>query len=220
MVACEKCATDARAVGNIGSMYCDSSTFRIPNLRRGEAVLLPRVLVLPEPGTFRYRPRRTRPELDMKTSLMEVLGIDHPVVFAGLLLQFTLSCASGSLEAREPIDWAAANDRWSIHIVTTDSDGDERVTRIWLAMMDGVGVLRTGDSRWWQNLARDPNCRIRLLGIEYPLRAEPVREHDERARIDAAFVEKYGWQERMLFPQEPGETHDNYARLRARDPEP
>jgi hypothetical protein len=153
----------------------------------------------------------------MKTSLTEVLGIDPRVALAGLVLLAALSCASGSVEAREPIDWAAANDRWSIHIVTNDSDGDERVTRIWLAMLDGVGVIRTGDSRWWQNLARDPNCRIRLRGTEYPLRAETVNERDERARIDAAFVEKYGWQERLLFPQEPGETHDNYARLLAGD---
>ena len=32
-------------------------------------------------------------------------------------------------------------------------------------------------------------------------------------RIDEAFLEKYGGWERMMFSQERGETHTNYARL-------
>ena len=132
-----------------------------------------------------------------------------------IVLLIGLACASGSVPvAKAPIDWEAASDRWSLHIVTVDPDGDDRVTRIWLALVGGEGTLRTGDSRWWQNLERDPNCRIRLLGSDYPLRVELVTKHEKKARIDAAFVEKYGWLERILFRQEPGETHENYARLR------
>lgn len=125
-----------------------------------------------------------------------------------------LACASAVPIAQQPIDWRAADDRWSLHIVTLDPDGGERVTRIWLAALDGRGALRTGNSRWWQNLERDASSRIRLLGIDYPVRIEVVTEHEERARIDDAFVEKYGWLERTLFRQERGETHQNYARLR------
>lgn len=125
-----------------------------------------------------------------------------------------LACASAVPIAQQPIDWRAADDRWSLHIVTLDPDGGERVTRIWLATLDGRGALRTGNSRWWQNLERDASSRIRLLGIDYPVRIEVVTEHEERARIDDAFVEKYGWLERTLFRQERGETHQNYARLR------
>ncbi len=125
-----------------------------------------------------------------------------------------LACASGPVPvAQGPIDWRAADDRWSLHIVTVEPGGDPRVTRIWLAIVDGEGTLRTGDSRWWQNLERDPNCRVRLLGIDYPVRVEFVTEHEEKARIDDAFVEKYGWLEGILFRQERGETHENYARL-------
>ncbi len=115
--------------------------------------------------------------------------------------------------AQGPIDWRVADDRWSLHIVTVEPDGDPRVTRIWLAIVDGEGTLRTGDSRWWQNLERDPTGRIRLLGIDYPVRVEFVTRHEEKARIDDAFIEKYGWLERILFRQERGETHENYARL-------
>ncbi len=134
--------------------------------------------------------------------------------FASIVFVAGLACASGPVPvAQEPIDWRAVDDRWSLHIVTVDPDGDERVTRIWVAIVDGEGTLRTGDSRWWQNLERDPNCRIRLLKIEYPVRVEFVMEHEDKARIDDAFVEKYGWLERILFRQERGETHENYAQL-------
>ena len=98
--------------------------------------------------------------------------------------------------------------------MTVDPDGDERVTRIWLALGDGEGTVRTGDSRWWQNIKRDPNCRIRVLGSDHPLRVEVVAEYEDKARIDDAFVEKYGCLERIMFRQERGETHENYARLR------
>ncbi len=80
--------------------------------------------------------------------------------FASIVLLVGLACASGPLPiASSPIDWEAATERWSLHIVTVDPDGDERVTRIWLALVDGEGTVRTGDSRWWQNLKRDPKCR-------------------------------------------------------------
>ncbi len=134
--------------------------------------------------------------------------------FASIVFLAALACASGPVPvANGPIDWGAATDSWSLHIVTADADGDDRVTRIWVALVDGEGTLRTGDSRWWENLQRDPSCRIRLQGTDYPLRAAFVTEHEAKARIDDAFVEKYGWLERMMFPQERGETHDNYARL-------
>ena len=45
------------------------------------------------------------------------------------------------------------------------------------------------------------------------MRVEFVTEHEEKARIDDAFVEKYGWLERIMFRRERGETHENYARL-------
>lgn len=135
-----------------------------------------------------------------------------------ILLACALACASGSVPvAQEPIDWQAANDRWSLHIVTVDPDGDERVTRIWLAVVDDEGALRTNDTHWWRNLERDRQCRIRLLGVDHPVRAEFVTEHEEKARIDDAFVEKYGWMERLLFAKERGTTHENYARLHARN---
>ena len=136
--------------------------------------------------------------------------------FASILLVAGLACATTEVPiAQEIISWRAADARWSLHIVTVDPGGDERVTRIWLATVDGLGALRTGDSRWWQNLETNRECRIRVLGIDYPVSVGFVTEHEEKVRIDEAFLEKYGWVERVMFWQERGETHENYARLHA-----
>ena len=130
-----------------------------------------------------------------------------------------LACVSGSVTAaNEPTGLRAAAERWSVHIVTQDPDGDERVTRIWLAALAGVGVIRTGDSRWWRNLERDRNCRIRVSGTDTPVRVEFVAELEEKARIDDVFLEKYGWQERAFIWGDRGETHENYMRVHAADP--
>jgi hypothetical protein len=133
----------------------------------------------------------------------------------GFVPALLLACVTPTV-APEPIDWSSADEHWSLHIVTLDEDGDERATRIWLALVDGRGTIRTGDSRWWQNLQRDPACRIRLDGVDYPLQAEFVTDPVGRVRIDDAFLTKYGGWERLMFPQERGKTHENYARLQAR----
>ena len=128
---------------------------------------------------------------------------------------FLLGCATAGPPASGPVDWEAATDSWSSLIVTRDADGGLRVTRIWLDTLDGHAVLRTGDSRWWSNLERDPSCFVRVDGVDHAALAEPVTDRATKVRIDEVFLEKYGWQERLLFPQERGETHENYAWLRA-----
>jgi hypothetical protein len=52
-----------------------------------------------------------------------------------------------------------------------------------------------------------------LSGVDYADKAEVVTALDEKVRIDEIFLEKYGGWERMLFRQERGKTHSNYARL-------
>lgn len=126
-----------------------------------------------------------------------------------------LACAGTPIPlATDTAPQAALDENWSIHVVTVDADGDDRVTRIWIAFLEGEPVIRTNQSRWWNNLERDPAIRIRLSGRDYLFRSEPVDEAELRRRIDQAFLEKYGGWERMLFPQARGHTHDHYARLR------
>jgi len=132
-----------------------------------------------------------------------------------VLVFVMVSCASAPVPlAERPAQAAEIDQRWSIRVVTADGPGEERVTRIWIAELAGELVLRTGNSRWWQNLERDPRLRVRIAGRDTAFRVEFVTAPGERARIDEVFLEKYrGW-ERVLFPQARGKTHPNYARLR------
>ena len=131
-----------------------------------------------------------------------------------LVCLFGLGCATTSIPtSTTPADLSEIGDRWSLHVVTLDPDGDERVTRVWIALVDGQPAIRTNDSRWWQNLEREPTIRVRSAGVDHPFRTESVTELADRTRIDDAFLSKYGAWEKMLFPQERGHTHDNFALL-------
>lgn len=135
-----------------------------------------------------------------------------PRTLSGLLLLLALGCAQVPV-ATGPLDWADADQSWSILVVTNDEDGSERVTRIWMAVLDGEGVLRTNDSRWWANLNRDPKIRVRHADTDHPFAVEIVTALSEKVRIDEVFLEKFGGWERVMFSQPRGETHENYARL-------
>ncbi len=136
-------------------------------------------------------------------------------VFAAILCLVSLGCATAPVPlAEHPVDWEALDDRWSLLIVTVDPGGAERVTRVWIAVVGDAAAVRTGDTRWWSNLLRDPRVRVRLSGTDHPFRVAFVTERDEKIRIDEAFLEKYGGWERLLSSGERGETHENYALLK------
>ena len=132
------------------------------------------------------------------------------ILIASMPLAF--ACAKPPA-AESPIDWDAADVRWSILVVTEDPDGSDRVTRIWTALLDGRGVIRTNESRWWANVRRGSRLRVRHAGEEHAFFVETVDDRAGREAIDEVFLEKYGWWERLLFPQPRGETHANYGRL-------
>ena len=49
-----------------------------------------------------------------------------------------LACATGTTRvAPTALDWDSADERWSIHVVTVDKDGADRVTRLWMAVPRG-----------------------------------------------------------------------------------
>ncbi|MBW2363449.1 MAG: DUF2255 family protein [Deltaproteobacteria bacterium] len=94
-----------------------------------------------------------------------------------------------------------------MQVATVDPDGDLRLTRIWLALLDGTGTIRTNETRWLRNLKRDPNLRLRISGVDHPLHVEFIEDDAEIRRVDAAFREKYGWRDRMVG------KHDYFMRL-------
>jgi hypothetical protein len=106
---------------------------------------------------------------------------------------FTFACfAAGSAGAAEP-DWPALADAETVYVLTTDEDGDTRETKIWMRVIDGTPYIRTSrNSHWGDNVERQPEIALRVEEDEYPLRAQFIEGDDERARIVAAFEEKYG----------------------------
>jgi hypothetical protein len=110
------------------------------------------------------------------------------------------------------IDWAAVAEEGVPTIVTQDPDGDERVTKLWVVVVDGEGLIRTGDSRWFRNIERDPNVVFWIGGHAYPLRAELVTDESIKKRAGTAFRDKYGWQDSLF-----SDPNDNVMRLLPRE---
>lgn len=95
-------------------------------------------------------------------------------------------------------DWEALADVGTIEAITHDEDGDVRETKIWFVVLDGQGFIRTGSSRWGENVERDPELVLRIDEVEYPLRADFIDDDAHREQITAAFREKYGWVDGMI----------------------
>jgi hypothetical protein len=105
------------------------------------------------------------------------------------------------------IDWAMAGAERVVEILTTNEDGTTRETKVWLAVVDGQGYVRTGGTRWWGNIERDPTIVLRVAGAEHPLRAERVTDPQLVAKVEAALRTKYGWSDRLIGPFRFGDTH-------------
>jgi hypothetical protein len=120
------------------------------------------------------------------------------VRFATLALALALVAAAPS---QASTDWQAVAAADTIEVITRDADGNERVTTIWLVVVDGQGYIRTGSSSWFEDVERDPNVVLRIEGQDHAVRAELVPESDPAwARVQQAFRDKYGWSDRLLLP--------------------
>lgn len=106
-------------------------------------------------------------------------------------------CLPGAVAAVTDWDAIAAEER-TVDVITRDEDGDLRETTAWIAVHDGQAFVRTGDSRWGQNIVRDPDLLLRIGDDEYPVRAEFIENTDLRSEVAATFREKYGWMDAMI----------------------
>jgi hypothetical protein len=110
-----------------------------------------------------------------------------PLIAAAPLLFAATPAAAAEL------DWAAVADVDTVHVLTTDEDGDARTTKIWLVVLDGHGYIRTSRrTTWGKNVQRDPDITLRIGDAEYPVHATFIVDEAERARVVAAFEAKYG----------------------------
>jgi hypothetical protein len=116
---------------------------------------------------------------------------------ARLALVAALAFAAGPAAAQQGPNWGELADEDVVRIVTTNEDGSARETKIWIVEVDGRGFVRTGGTRWFRNIERDPNVVLKVAGLDLQLRATPVEDEALRERIEQAFTAKYGWTDRL-----------------------
>jgi hypothetical protein len=95
-------------------------------------------------------------------------------------------------------DWETLREVDRVVVVTHDEDGGERETTVWLAVLDGSGYIRTGSTRWGDNLVRSPELVLRAGEASWAFRVEFVEDDAERQRITDTFRAKYGFSDRMV----------------------
>ena len=95
------------------------------------------------------------------------------------------------------MDWSVAAKPDVVEVLTTNEDGSTRETKVWIVAVDEQGYLRTGGTRWYANIEREPNVVLRSGGVDYPLRAELIEDEELSERIAAALREKHGFSDRM-----------------------
>lgn len=105
--------------------------------------------------------------------------------------------AAGRVLARE-FDPVLVEDVGVVEIITSDEDGDERKTKVWVVVIDGEAYLRTSGSRWLANLQRNPQATLRVEGSDYAVETEVLSEPGWIEKVDAASKQKYGWQETWI----------------------
>lgn len=113
-----------------------------------------------------------------------------------------------------PSDWTPFAAVATVQVLSENADGSPEETTVWLAVVDGQGFIRTGDTSWYPNLARKPEIGVRVEGAEYAVRAELVEDSGAREKVIAEFRRKYGWQDVFVDWLFPGDGH--VIRLTAR----
>ena len=88
-------------------------------------------------------------------------------------------------------DWAILAQEEIPSLVTIDADNSRRVTQVWIANIGQNIYLRTGDTRWFQNLQRKPELELRIGGLAYPCVTQTVTESETVAHVHEAFRAKY-----------------------------
>jgi len=118
------------------------------------------------------------------------------LVLAALILLAPLAAAQGE----EAIEWDRYSEEGTVEVITTNEDGSARETKVWLAVVDGQGYIRTGNTRWGGNIERNPEIVLRIGETELPLRVEFVTDQTERDAVKDALRAKHGFSDWILNP--------------------
>jgi len=120
---------------------------------------------------------------------------------------FLLAPAAALALEPAPTDWTPLAAVTEIQVLSENPDGTPHETTVWLAVVDGQGYVRTGNTSWYPNLERKPEIGVRVSGKEYAVRAEPIDDTAVREKVMAEFRAKYGWSDRMVGWLFPGNPH-------------
>ena len=118
------------------------------------------------------------------------------LVLTALILLAPVTGAQGG----DAIQWDRYSEEGTVEVVTTNEDGSARETKVWLAVVDGQGYIRTGKTRWGGNVERNPEVTLRIGEAELPLRVEFVTDPAERDAVKAALRAKHGFSDWILSP--------------------
>ena len=94
-----------------------------------------------------------------------------------------------------------------VEIITQNEDGSTKETKIWIVLVDDQAYIRTGGTRWYANIERNPDATLRSQGAEHPVRPELIADEALSQRVAAVFREKYGFADRLAGLIRFGGTH-------------
>lgn len=82
-----------------------------------------------------------------------------------------------------------------VTLITTDSEGHEFETGLWIVELDGTLHLRADSLKasWLARLQVRPDVQLRDEGRLGAYRAERIDDLAVRDRVDGAMARKYGW---------------------------
>ena len=106
-----------------------------------------------------------------------------------------------------PNDWTPLAAVEEIQVLSENADGTPEEITVWLAVVNGQGFIRTGNTSWYPNLEHKPEIGVRVDGKEYAVRAELIEDPAVREQVIAEFRRKYGWSDVFVDWVFPGDGH-------------
>jgi hypothetical protein len=107
-----------------------------------------------------------------------------------------------------------------VRLITTDENGNEFETGLWIIELEGVAYLRaeSKDAAWIKRIRERPDVQLDRTGRRADYRAIPIGDDHTRDSVSRAMAVKYGQLDRAvaLFRDY---SHSLPVRLQVRSPE-
>jgi hypothetical protein len=121
-------------------------------------------------------------------------------LLAAAIVLFGASARTSTGDVGGDFDWSRFAEEETVTVVTTNDDGSERETTVWLVVVDGDAFIRTGNTRWGGNVEKRPEIALRIEAETIPVAIHFITDAEQRRRVTEAFRGKYGFFDRILSP--------------------